>query len=625
MQSERGSGSSPALKQGASAAIRDSESALIALLRAGAALDQGGRANQEDALGLFLPGEETQARRGSLFVLADGLGGHAGGEVASRLAVRVISTTFYASPLRQPENLLQAAIEQANRQIFAAGQDARLRGLGSTCVCAVVQGAALWAANVGDSRAYLLRAATGIQQLSQDHSLAAEQVRLGQLPSLDDADPALHAVLLQSLGMPNNAQPAIVGPLPLQKGDLVLLCSDGLYGPLDPRAMEDYLRAALLSTLTIDPDQLARDLVEGARFRGAPDNISALVIYCADLLPETVARAAGWPERDARQLILPGSGPGGPAALPAAPAPSSAGAAPAHAAAPVPAPPGGPGPPSPLRPAPGPSAHLAAPDDRRPGSGRLPLLTAILLTLALAVLAVLAVAWLVAALIQPALLPAIFLTALVLALPTGLLLVANRARLPLLREAGAPPAAPERGLPDQGGLPASADDPIALVIAQLLSPRASAAPSRDRGLPGPPPDTAGADPVSVAMSAALARARQQWTFNLLVAAASACLVLGGCLLTGITWLLGHGGLLEALFGPGLGILGILGWLVTQPAAQLTRAGTQISLLSIVWVNYAQELKTCARLGDPAATAACSERAAAQAVGYFNQIIGGPAK
>src|SRR5262249_43797830 len=157
---------------------------------------------------------------------------------------------------------------------------------------------------------------------------------------------------------------------------------------------------------------------------------------------------------------------------------------------------------------------------------------------------------------------------------------------------------------------------------------ASVAPlAADRGLAGPPlggplpaPAAADADYVSQAMNAALGRARQQWTFNLLVAAVSASLVIGGCILTAVTWLLGAVSPIRVLCGPGVGLLGITSWLVTQPAAQLARADNQISLLTIVWTNYAQELRSCSHLPDPAGAAACNARAGAEAVQYFNQIV-----
>ncbi len=622
----------------------------LALLTVGAAMDLGARDQQEDALGVFLPGEETPARRGSLCVLADGMGGHNAGELASRLAVQTIQAAFYASPLRQPGNLLQSSIEQANRRILAAGQDPGLRGLGSTCVCAVVQGDILWVANVGDSRAYLLRPAGGLQQLSQDHSLAAEQVRMGRMSPAEAGDSDMNAVLLQSLGSAGGVQPHFAGPLPLQKGDLVLLCSDGLYHALDERAIQDYLLAALRSTLDVNPEQLARDLVEGARFRGALDNTSAIILYCTDVVPEAVARAGGWPQQQAHTLFLPSAGttvsrgPAGdtipePVAVPP-PAPSSD-----YTTAAV----------QPYLPAAG-----AAPSGLAPGRARTGVapLTAVTLILALTLVALLLLAWTWAAFSAPQLLVPIFEALAAIALPTSALLFVGRPRTVAPPPLPLPTPYPEEPAPEpsRGFYGADPEDATRTLITRLLPDRTRAGRAADRG---PAPDTGAAAPVpaplpaapaypavttapapvaapaplpvaldpgspdyvSQAMTEATNRARQQWTFNLLMAAISAALVIGGCLLTALMLLLGQPGLLDLLFGPGVGLLGVMSWLVTQPAAQLSRADNQISLLTIVWTNYAQELRACGRMTDPNAVAACNQRAGADAVQYFNQIIG----
>lgn len=605
----------------------------VALLQVGAAMDLGLRATQEDALGVSLPAEEEAARRGGLFVLADGLGGHTAGELASRLAVQTIGAAFYASSMRQPGNLLQSAIEQANRRLLAAGQDPALRGLGSTCVCAAVQGDSLWVANVGDSRAYLMRPPGTLQQLSQDHSMAAEQVRQGLIASEDHADHAMRSVLLQSLGVPSGVQPYFAGPLPLQKGDLLLLCSDGLYNALDERAMHDYLLASLLSTLTVSADQIARDLVEGARFHGGDDNISALVVYCTDVVPEAVARAAGWPQSQARSLFLPMNGAAAQRA-PDAPAPHAAPAA-EEVSAGLPASPAPAAGDESRGPA-GPPADLpylpAVPTYTRT---RIPALSLAALIGGGVLFLLLALAWGVAAFWAPRWLVPIFLTMLALAIPLGGLLFLNR---PRLVPVSVPPVEPGPPLDDDAAAVARAatepsrspvlfDDPVAALITRLL-PGHSGPMDVDRSLAVPgsgpvapviPPD-APPDYVNQAMSAALGRAHQQWTFNLLMAGVSATLVIGGCLVTIGTLLLGKGEQLGALFGPGVGLLGIVSWLVTQPTAQLNRAGNQISLLTIVWTNYAQELRNCARITDPTQAAACSQRAGAEAVQYFNQIV-----
>ena len=127
--------------------------------------------------------------------------------------------------------------------------------------------------------------------------------------------------------------------------------------------------------------------------------------------------------------------------------------------------------------------------------------------------------------------------------------------------------------------------------------------------------------VNQAFSDALHRARQQWSFNLLIAFVTAGLIILGTILT-VIWLAnGQGAPYSILIGPGAALLGVGSWVITRPAAQLSRADTQISLLALVWANYAQELRSCAALRDPAATATCTAQAGADAVRYFNEILG----
>jgi hypothetical protein len=548
----------------------------VALLRAGVAMDPGMQAPAHHALGVFQPGEDTPARRGSLFLLAEGNAGAGAG----RLVVETAGEAFYTSPLRQPANLLQSALDQAGRRVAGAGAVGDPALLAGPCVCATAQGDALWLATVGVGHAYLLRAPGHLQALA------------GDAPA---------------------PTPAIFGPLPLQKGDLLVLCSAGVAAALDMRVMGDYLTAALLSTRTADPTALAADLVDGARFHGSADPLAVLVILCTDVLPEAVARAAGWPQAQARRLILPG----GVDLSPSPPPLKAAGESPAVASRGA------------SRPAP-PAPTPPPPSEAEVGERSVGLGTSLLLMAGLVGVGLLGLATLGTALVLPPLLPAVAVLLLALAVPTGALFWSTARRLQGPARggpggtAGATPtvqgAPPARSPADRGlGTGRAARDPIAAGISALL-PGMAGPPGADRGLGTPPAD--GTDPVSVALAAAMARARQQWLFNLFIAGASAGLVLAGCLLTAVAWWLGRGTAWEGLFGPGLGVLGLAGWLVSRPADQLARAGTQISLLTVVWVNYAQEMKACARIADPAAAAACNEHAAGQAVVYFQQIMGG---
>jgi hypothetical protein len=215
---------------------------------------------------------------------------------------------------------------------------------------------------------------------------------------------------------------------------------------------------------------------------------------------------------------------------------------------------------------------------------------------------------------------------------------------PRPRTAAALPALPaERGWGDGSPPDLAAARPLIADLLERVLPgppapgRAGEAPA-DRALPAPPgvpPPPASATPpppevavpsyVNQAFSDALERARHQWTFNLLVAFGTAGLIVVGIAIS-VTWVLsGEGTVWAVLLGPGATLVGVINWLLTRPAAQLSRADNQISLLSLVWTSYAQELRSCTAMPDPAAAAACTGRAGADAVNYFNAILSHPAE
>lgn len=225
------------------------------------------RSSNQDCCGMAVaPGDGAR-----LWIVADGMGGHAGGEIASRVAVEAASASFaQGSGALGPR--LRDAIGAANRAVIeAARQDRALTGMGTTAVALAVCDAepGVQIANVGDSRAYRLRRGR-IEQLTQDHSVVAELVRRGAI-SEDEAlmHPRRHEVL-RSLGFESelvvDVEPADVAP-----GDVFLLCSDGLTGVVDDAEI-----AALCGMRR--PSEAARALVDAANARGGPDNITVQVI-----------------------------------------------------------------------------------------------------------------------------------------------------------------------------------------------------------------------------------------------------------------------------------------------------------------------------------------------------------
>ncbi len=222
------------------------------------------RTSNEDACG------EARSPDGArLLVVADGMGGHAGGETASRLAVEALSAAI-AESRDAPREALRRAFEAANRSVHdAARRDPRLAGMGTTGVAALFpRDAPAWIANVGDSRAYRLRDGR-LEQITADHSLVAELQRRGLL-SAEEAlvHPRRHEVL-RSLGVEPGVEVDLF-ELELRGGDVVLLCSDGLTGPVRDDMIAGVLRRER-------PDAAARALVELANRLGGPDNVTVQV------------------------------------------------------------------------------------------------------------------------------------------------------------------------------------------------------------------------------------------------------------------------------------------------------------------------------------------------------------
>lgn len=215
-----------------------------------------------------------------LFAVADGMGGHAGGEVASEVAVDALRDSFddHQRPPRSADDLLEA-MRRANAAVYERSQtQANLRGMGTTMTAAALvvdEGEERLAiANVGDSRAYVFTQGE-LTQLTEDHSVAEEMVRQGQLaPDEVDTHPQRH-ILTRAMGILPDVDVDLWEVLPFA-GDRILLCSDGLV-----REVTDDQIAAVLRRLA-EPDQAAQELVARARAGGGSDNISVVVVDVVD-------------------------------------------------------------------------------------------------------------------------------------------------------------------------------------------------------------------------------------------------------------------------------------------------------------------------------------------------------
>ncbi len=201
-----------------------------------------------------------------LFLVADGMGGHPAGEVASRLAVegagRLVRQELPdTTPEAEIPRLLAALCQQVSQQIYQAGLDnPDWRGMGTTLALACCRGGRAYLANIGDSRIYLLRNAI-LKRCSRDHCLG------------DESSP-LHHILTQALGLDKPLE-VYQRQLDLQAGDRLLLCSDGLTNMLSDAAI------CRLLSLPRAPEQLCRQLVAAANDRGGLDNISVVVVEVA--------------------------------------------------------------------------------------------------------------------------------------------------------------------------------------------------------------------------------------------------------------------------------------------------------------------------------------------------------
>ncbi len=232
------------------------------------------RQNNEDAFGEFVPTDAAEfASRGALFIVADGMGGHRGGEIASGMAVRVIGNAYRGGTGENPTVLLTVAFDDANEQILARSvSDPSLFGMGTTCTAMILRHAQAYFAHIGDSRAYLCRD-DEITQLTQDHSLVGEMVRSGIISVEDARNHPKRNVITRSLGIQEGtAVDTPHSPFSLHDGDIFLICTDGLTNYVT----EDELGQILP---TQDPEPACRTLVDLANQRGGRDNITVQVIF----------------------------------------------------------------------------------------------------------------------------------------------------------------------------------------------------------------------------------------------------------------------------------------------------------------------------------------------------------
>ena len=240
---------------------------------AAAATDRGRkRPSNEDAFGFSV--------EHGVFIVCDGMGGAAAGEIASSLAVdemlRLLDGALADKdkPATMPA-LAEEAVAAANEAIYSRSQrNYKLSGMGTTLVGLIVDERSVWVFNVGDSRCYRLRKRS-LEQITLDHSLVEEQVRLGRMSRSEAQRSPLRNVITRALGTQSRVTPDIF-ELEVEAGDLFLLCSDGLTRELP----DDSIQLLLGADLPLD--QLCSRLVEAAKKAGGHDNITCILVRASE-------------------------------------------------------------------------------------------------------------------------------------------------------------------------------------------------------------------------------------------------------------------------------------------------------------------------------------------------------
>jgi len=242
------------------------------------------RADNQDACDWFPQDNASLASaKGQLFIVADGMGGHAGGKEASSMAVRLVREAYFAAAAGDVIDNLRFAFEIANEKIYQQARSSlEFRGMGTTCTALVLQKDRAYLAHVGDSRAYLITKSK-ITQLTEDHSKVAEMLRMGILNAEEAQRHPERSQLYRALGMAAATKADFRGDLMLQPGEWFLLCTDGI-----AKVQKHEIKRRVLS----NPPQTACDkLIDLANERGGSDNSTVQIIA---IKGEAGARSWRW-------------------------------------------------------------------------------------------------------------------------------------------------------------------------------------------------------------------------------------------------------------------------------------------------------------------------------------------
>jgi PPM family protein phosphatase len=216
--------------------------------------------------------EEAFLKKGRLMVIADGMGGHEGGQAASSIAVEQVRSSYLGAETDDPEMALADAIQAAHQAIQGfAKEHPEYSGMGTTCIAVVLKGRHLYYGHVGDSRLYLIRESE-ITQLTRDHTVPEGMVEKRLLQAHEIKGHPQRHVLTSALGTGESLQAEFPSePIALLNGDILLLCTDGLHELVTEEEM-------IVSACRLDPGQACKELIEAAKARGGHDNITIQIV-----------------------------------------------------------------------------------------------------------------------------------------------------------------------------------------------------------------------------------------------------------------------------------------------------------------------------------------------------------
>ena len=205
----------------------------------------------------------------NLFIVADGMGGHKAGDYASRYTVETLEKLIRESTLSEPAAIIESAVKQANTMLLEeANHHEEMKGMGTTLVICTIHDNVLTVANVGDSRLYLIN--DKIRQLSKDHSLVEEMVRLGGIKAEEARNHPDKNIITRAIGVKENVEPDIY-EYRLKKDDIILMCTDGLSNMVEDEDMFNIVKGSR------DVVEAVQMLIEKANSNGGRDNIGVIV------------------------------------------------------------------------------------------------------------------------------------------------------------------------------------------------------------------------------------------------------------------------------------------------------------------------------------------------------------